>query len=407
MGKPTIFFMNRVYPPARGATGRLLRDLAESFVRDGWDVTVVSSAPAASDEIINGVRVLRVRGAERPRKTLSYMWIWLKMFLCAMRLKRPHLLVTMSDPPLLIVVGYIVAKLKGARHINWCQDLYPDVMPALGMKLPDFLMGLFQSLRIRAMKHAAKVIVCGRCMRVQLVQDGVDKEDHIVMISNWPDPELTDPDMVEVRGVPYQKFNADIARSFQKQIKRAQRFRVLYAGNIGLAHPVEPILQAAAVFEGEKSDIEFVFIGDGPRFDYIAAQRSKRGLDNVRLLPYQPVSSLRETMESGDVHLISMCDQACGFIVPSKIYSALAVARPCIFLGPRESEVAQVVSDFACGLVVAEGDAENLVNAIRYFRESAEAWFEAHRGASQAREHFTPEASIAAWVACAREAVGG
>ena len=126
--------MNRVYPPVHGATGRVLRDLAESFAREGWHVTVVSAGERAGEERRNGVRIIRVKGAERPSNVFVYMLIWLKMLIMALRLKGRHVVVSMSDPPLVVVAGSIVARIKKSRHINWCHDVYPEVMPALGMR---------------------------------------------------------------------------------------------------------------------------------------------------------------------------------------------------------------------------------------------------------------------------------
>jgi hypothetical protein len=45
---PSVLFLNRVYPPVRGATGRVLRDLARSFAADGWSVTVLTTGPERS-----------------------------------------------------------------------------------------------------------------------------------------------------------------------------------------------------------------------------------------------------------------------------------------------------------------------------------------------------------------------
>ena len=50
MNRPKIVLVNRVYPPVRGATGRLLRDLALNLKREGWHVTVVTTGDEASDQ---------------------------------------------------------------------------------------------------------------------------------------------------------------------------------------------------------------------------------------------------------------------------------------------------------------------------------------------------------------------
>ncbi len=385
--------MNRVYPPVRGATGRLLKDAAEAFARNGWHVTVVSSGKRAGEERKNGVRIIRVKGGEQPKTALSYMWVWLKMLVLALRLKSRDVLVTMSDPPLIIVAGSIVAKVKKSSHVNWCQDLYPDIVPVLGIKMPEFLFKWFKAKRIRAMKSCDRIIVCGRCMMKRLVLDGINAQK-IKVIANWPDLELVDPDMADIDDPPYEIADTKVIRPFEKQIKEKQRFRVLYAGNIGLAHPIDVIIEAARIFQERDSDIEFVFVGDGKRFDYIMQERAKMCLDNIRILPFQPYSRLREVMESGDVHLITMKEEAAGFIVPCKFYAALAVARPSIFIGSRACEVAKIISDYEAGFVVAQGDAENLVNAIYHFRENRDAWYKAHSGAVRARVAFTPKASM-------------
>ncbi len=396
--------MNRVYPPVRGATGRVLKDLARTLAREGWHVTVITSGSRAGEERAEGVRIIWVKGPEKPKNIISYMWVWLKMFFVAMRLKPRHLLVTMTDPPLLATAGAFIAKYKKSRHINWCQDMYPEVMPALQMRIPNFLMRWFTALRRHAMNGCDVVVVNGRCMVKYLEDDGVDMQK-IAMIPNWPDVELTDPQALEVTGTPYQHADETMVRPFDKQIKSDRRFRVLYAGNIGRVHTVETILNAAEILEKEQSDIEFVFVGKGQKFDRVAEQRAKRGIDNIRLLPPQPLSRLREMMESGDVHLISLKDKAEGFVVPSKLYSALAVARPCIFVGPKNCETAQVINDFQAGAVLANGDAKGLAQAITDLRQNSDLWIAAHQGAMQAREIYTPKAAMDAWMLCAWETV--
>lgn len=398
MQKPSVIFINRVYPPVRGATGRVLRDLARSFAREGWQVTVITTGPRALKERDGGVRVIRLKGSEKPMGVIGYAWIWLKMLVMALRLPKTHLIVTMSDPPLLILAGQIIKRIKGARHINWCHDLYPDLLPALGVNLPQALLGCAQKASRRAMTKADKVIVIGRCMAQHLTYDGIDPR-HITMIPNWPDMELANSEnKTAVEAAPRVVPITANAKPYEQQIKDGQKFRVLYAGNIGLAHPLETILGAAEILHVEHPEIEFVFVGDGPRFQEIERERSRLRLDNIRLMPYQPPSRLKALMESGDVHLISVKDEAAGMLVPCKLYSALAVQRPCIFIGPAQSEAAKVITDFNAGVVVAQGQAEELAAHIRNFRLSGEHWFAAHHGAAAAAAIFLPKETIEAWM---------
>ena len=158
------------------------------------------------------------------------------------------------------------------------------------------------------------------------------------------------------------------------------------------------ILKAAEAIKDEMADVEFVFVGDGPEFDRISEYRKKRHLDNIRLLPYQPLNRLRIVMESGDVHLISMRGNAAGMLVPSKLYAALAVGRPALFLGPANSETAKVIKDFKAGSVVTQNDVKGFIEEIRRYRYDENYWFNAHHVAIEASKVFVPKESMDAWV---------
>ena len=94
MKKPSILFLNRVYPPADGATGQLLAELAPELVRRGHRVTVVTSQPgdgSVSSETVDGVRVERVTGlpftrASHWRRALSYFSLYPALLWRALRI---------------------------------------------------------------------------------------------------------------------------------------------------------------------------------------------------------------------------------------------------------------------------------------------------------------------------------
>ena len=394
--RPSILFVNRVYPPVRGATGRLLKDLARSFAREGWQVTVITSGPKALTERDGAVRVIRVKGAEKPRNAIGYGWVWLKLFWAALSLPKTDVMVSMTDPPFFVIAARIIRAFKGCKHIHWCQDLYPDVFPAIKVKAPQFLMRFLRARVRAAMESCDRVIVIGRCMAKTLTRDGFDPQS-ITVIPNWADSELVGDHGLEADAQLYTD-HIDGYRPHEQQHKQGPRFRVLYAGNLGRAHPVGTIIDAAEILQKTNPDVEFIFVGDGPRYDRINRERARRHIENIRLLPYQPSSRLRELMESGDVHLISMNEKAAGMIVPVKLYAALSVHRPCVFVGPQNTETAKVIEDFNMGRIVAQGDAQALAHEIRQFREASDVWFTAYEGAKSASDVFVPAQSLHAWI---------
>ena len=89
-----------------------------------------------------------------------------------------------------------------------------------------------------------------------------------------------------------------------------------------------------------------------------------RGLENVWFLPHQPKARLSESLSAADMHLISMRHNLCGLVVPSKVYGILAAGRPCLFLGPAESEVACLIRECRCGEVLPSADGATLAKCI-------------------------------------------
>lgn len=400
MPTPSVLFINRVYPPGRGASGRILRDMAQSFAADGWKVTVLTTGPKAGQDNDGPVIVRRVRGTDHVSSGPGYLWIWLKLFFAALRLARRDLVISMTDPPMLVVIGRAYASMKGSHHIHWCQDLYPDLLPSLGIRLYGPIMDWMKRLSRRSMKACDRVVVIGRCMARQLTHTGVENT-RVTFIPNWPDFEILDPATSAapvVADMPGGKESRELLRD------ENPKFRILYAGNIGRAHPMKTILDAAALLS-EHSEIEFVFVGDSPGHEKLARERDKRGIDNIRFLPFQPASSLRALLESGDIHLVSLREQAAGMAVPCKFYSSMAVGRPCIYIGPRGTEIARVLTECNAGSIVPQGDAEALRDAILSYRHNSDKWFAAQAGASSAGKIFVPQESIPAFLRRARDVI--
>lgn len=409
MQKPTVLFINRTYPPGKGATGRVLRDLAQAFARDGWTVTVLTTGNE-SEELMDGpVRVKKI-AAKSGKTAFRYILVWMKLLWAALRMPKYRMVVTLTDPPLLVALGRIVARAKKSSHIHWCQDLYPDILPALGMNVPNWAMDILRKITRKAMRSCDRVVVIGRCMARHLQHTGFDMAK-VSVIPNWPDYELTPAAKMRVsKNNQNAKTKAilsgrDIFNSRPFFLDESPKFRVLYSGNLGRAHPISTIIDAAALLQETNPEIEFVFVGDGVGFEQVAQARSKRSLDNIRLLPAQPLSRLKDLMEGGDVHLISMKHEVLGMLVPSKLYAALAAGRPCLFIGPEKSETAKVIHEFGAGTVIPQGQYKKLAEEILKFRNDGNAWFSAQNGALKASEQFVPSNSFSSWIKGARETI--
>jgi colanic acid biosynthesis glycosyl transferase WcaI len=342
--QPSILFVNRVFPPDHGATGRVLADLAARASAAGWRVTVLADG-SGEDGDRRGVRVVRTgAGSSRPWAR-GYLAALARLVARGLTLPRHDVVVTMTDPPLLALAGPLLAVRHGAA-LHWCHDLYPALLPVLGLRLPAPLVGGLQAAMGWALRRHDGVLAIGRCMAERLAGLGVAR-DRLSVVPNWADP--------GVRPLPCA------GNPLRAELGLEERFTVAYAGNMGLAHPMGGVLDAAAALP----EVAFLLIGDGRGREAVARAIHVRGLANVRLLPFQPAGRLSETLAAADLHLASMDPQAEGMLVPCKVAGVLAAGRPCLFLGPAGSEAARRVAENGCGLVLRPGDGAGLAAAIR------------------------------------------
>ena len=393
MAKPSILFINRVYPPERGATGTMLRSLAHGLAQNGRNVTVLTTGPKTLWERDGTIPVRRIKASQNPGTRWGYGIIWLRLLLAALRMQshfgRFDYVVTLTDPPMLAAAGNMIRRFKKAEHIHWCQDTYPDLLPALGIQGTNVIQNRLHNLSRQAMNKCRHVVAIGHCMASHLAQTGVEAS-RLTIIPNWPDPEIFENETAP-EDIPQWDAGLPLLRD------NSPRFRILYAGTLGKAHPVRPLIEAIEILAPHK-DIEFVFVGNGPGHRRLAHERDKKGLQNIQFLPWQPPHSLHAILHSADIHLISQKSATAGLLVPSKIYAALASGRPCIYIGPRDTEICSLLEDFQAGCTVPPGNGRALAAAIAYYRDNAQDWFAARDGAKRASMHYTFDRSLAAWL---------
>ncbi len=188
-------------------------------------------------------------------------------------------------------------------------------------------------------------------MMKRVLDKGIDP-GHVHFIGVWCDP-------TEVRPIPEEE------NPYRALWKVQDKFVVMYSGNFGLAHDVTTMCEAAAML-ADDDRIAFLFVGGGKKKPLVERFVAEHGLGNCRCEPYQPRERLDRSLSCADVHLVSLLEGLEGSIVPSKLFGIMAAARPTIYIGHPESEIARVLLEHECGTVVRQGDVEGLVESIRF-----------------------------------------
>jgi len=402
-----ILIINQSFWPDVVATAQQAHDLAKYLAARGDEVSIVASrslygkpgATLPTFENMGGIKIHRVsrnlfHKLGLLKRSIDYVRFNLACLIKCLLLPRQHVVICLTTPPFIAVVGIALKLLKNCQFVLWSMDLYPELPVQAGIIRRD---GLFHRVLKRidvfCLRNSDRVVVLGSCMRDRMEQKGVPSRS-IAMIHPWSDP-------VEIPETPLAGVASD--HSYRTLWDIGDRFVIQYSGNYGLGHDVETIAQVMLALKGDDG-IRWVIVGDGIMKPVIEAFVRKHGIRNVLLQPYQPRSRLGPLIALGDVHLVLMLPGYEGIILPSKFYGVLAAGRPSIFVGPAASEVAKVIREQNCGFVIQNGDTQRLIDALRTLRaDPAQAARLGHRGREALERHYSMQHACAAWRALLHE----
>ena len=128
---------------------------------------------------------------------------------------------------------------------------------------------------------------------------------------------------------------------------------------------------AAAAALREDRRILFLFIGSGHRLNELAARVTACELqEQFRFIPYQDRAQLKLSLGVPDLHWLSLRPALEGLSVPSKFYGIAAAGRAILAVTALDGEIARLVREHDCGLVVEPGQGLKLAAAIRQLADN-------------------------------------
>lgn len=361
-----VVFVNTFFWPDQSATSQILSDLAFALAQNGTEVHVICSRQRFSErgaellprERVQGVEVHRIATTSFGRmrlagRAIDYLSFYVSAAARLVAMLEPgDIVVGKTDPPIISMVTCAAARLKGARAVNWLQDVFPEVADALGLRVVGRQGSrLLRAARDWSLRKAVANVVIGESMAERIRQRGAPP-DSIHVIPNWSDGRQIQP--------------IDRATNSLRQAwgLTPRDLVVGYSGNMGRVHDMQTLLAAAAILKDVR-DIRFLFIGAGSQLEDMQATVRDAGLTNVMFQPAQPRSQLGESLSVPDIHFVTLMPALEGLVVPSKFYGVLAAGRPTIFVGDTQGELARVIDQTDCGKSFPTGDASGIAHQLK------------------------------------------
>lgn len=351
-----ITILTEHFWPSTGATSQLITDLADDLSCSGINPLILTST--SGDNNRGAYQVMRLSSHIHDSVGIlgklvvgaSFFFRSIAWLLFNNDNNDPMLIV--SNPPFIGIAGLILKFLRRKRYLFLLQDVFPrsaslsGILPSRG---PIFACWRFLIRQVIA--HSDSTIVLSDSMLARCVAE-FGYQNKLITIPNWS----IVPDMnIESRDNPVAK-----------EWGVCHEFTVQYSGNFGRMHDVLTILEAARLLK--QYPVKFLFVGGGAKASQITRYCSVYNLENVLLKDYQPRALLPQSLAACDVSIVSLIPGAEDTVAPSKLYGILSSRKPVILISSLNSEQANLIRDFQCGLVVEQGDVLSLVEAILKFQ---------------------------------------
>ena len=401
-----VLLLNQTFWPDVAATAQHGHDLGKYLVSHGEHVTALASRSLYSESgkalprfgEVDGIQIVRAgQSMFGKRGIASRAFDFLSFYLASMWravwLPRQDVVVCFTTPPFIAFVGILLRWLRGTRVIVWTMDLYPDVPVAAGvLRRNSIAHRIFEGIDRYCLQRANRVVVLSRCMGERVLAKNISRE-RLERIEVWADPS-------EV------KSGDRSSNPYRAEWAIGDRFVIEYSGNFGIGHDGATMYEAMRKFRDDDT-LRWVIVGGGTKRPEVEAFVRNNWISNASMYPYQSRDRLGDLLSLGDVHIVSIAEGFDGLLVPSKFYGVLAAARPTIYIGPETSEVAMVIREEKCGLVVPQGNVEALIAAIATIRNHPEETTAMGQRAREALEkRFAMNIACARWRNLLREVAG-
>lgn len=349
----------------------MLYIIGKHFADEGHDVTIFSCQPGYNDayegpklprrEIVDGMTIIRTALLKETKnnaivRSINFLIFSISLFIHAVVRRVPYdtMTVTTFPPVIMGTVARVIGLFRKTSYVYHCMDLYPELAQASGILKRKWLAKFSLMLDKRNCRKAKAVVVLSEDMKKTLSDRELDTSNvHVInnFIINSFDGD------VEARGLPETIRNRD------------EKFRVLFAGNIGRFQSLDTVV-AAALRIAESADaemkenLEFWFIGSGLMVDQLRQQAGDELNKSIFFHPYLPIEQIMGVIAESNLGIVSLLRGVIRSAYPSKTMTYLEAGCRLLALVEADSELAILVEEEKIGAVCGEVSAAELAKLI-------------------------------------------
>jgi colanic acid biosynthesis glycosyl transferase WcaI len=361
--KPRVLLLTQWFDPEPAFKGLVF---ARELVRQGFDVEVVTGFPnypggkvyagykikLIQRECIDGVQITRLplypnHDQSAIKRVLNYASFAASVLVYGVFMAKRADVMYAYHPPLTVgVAASLIRWVRGIPLVYDIQDMWPDTLRATGMLNNLHALAFVGRVCDWVYKRVDQLVVLSPGFKRLLVQRGVP-ERKIEVIYNWADESALMSPLGQL----------------SKAFPAADRFSVVFAGNMGRAQALDNVLDAALILQNRASRATFVMLGGGVEVNRLKSKAREFKLSNVVFLPAVPMSEVGVVLSAADVLLVHLRkDPLFEITIPSKTQAYMVVGKPLLMA--VNGDAADLVMQAQCGLTVESENSQALADLV-------------------------------------------
>lgn len=351
-----------------------VNELVEGLVARGNEVTVLTGKPTyprgpypkgykfwgVQKEEYKGAKIIRVPELTRGnggsigivKSMLSFMFFG-RWYARWHKIEADAILCFQLSPVTMAIPALTYQKKLGVKYVHWVQDLWPESVTATTSIKGGPVVNWLNKLVTKIYKRADVILVQSKAFEKSICEKG-DFKNKLVFAPNWAEDSIANG----------EQHSADC--------KLPEGFKVMFAGNIGVAQDFENIIKAAELLKDIK-EIKWVIVGDGRAREDAEKKIVKLGLQEAFVfVDRHPVNTMPWFFKQADVMLVSLKDEFIfSLTIPSKVQAYMASGKPILTM--LNGEGSKVVEEAGCGLTAASEDYKTLAENVKKMYEMSKS----------------------------------
>ena len=389
--RPRVLLLTQWFDPEPTFKGLVF---ARELVRQGFDVEVVTGFPnypggkvyagykikLIQRECIDGVQITRLplypnHDQSAIKRVINYASFATSALFYGLFIAKRMDVMYAYHPPLTVgVAASLIRMLRRTRLVYDIQDMWPDTLRATGMLNNPRALRFVARVCDWIYCRVDQLVVLSPGFKRLLVQRHVP-ESKIEVIYNWADESaLTSP-------------SGDLPANFPSD----DRFKIVFAGNMGKAQSLDAVLDAALLLQSRGSLVCFVMLGGGVEVGRLKARSQEMALKNVVFLPAAPMTEVGTILGAADALLVHLKkDPLFEITIPSKTQAYMAVGKPLLMA--VNGDAADLVKLCNGGLTVGSENPAELADAAQRLADMCT--FELEAMGNRARQFYQEHLSL-------------